>query len=75
MNYIKIESIDGTIRAINVDTIVYVQSCGDDMCEICHVSGGNSNVVVARRNIDSVLDGIDNIKHYEMMSGINGRRT
>lgn len=71
MNYIKIESIDGTIRAINVDTIVYVQSRGDDMCEICHVSGDNSNVVVARRSIDSVLDAVDNIKHYEMMSRIN----
>lgn len=67
MSFVKVKSVDGQECAIRVDTIVFVRSISQDTCEIGYVAANESYKISVGQCVDSMLDKIELIQHYDLM--------
>ena len=67
MSFVKVKSVDGQECAIRVDTIVFMRGISQNTCEIGYVAANESYKISVGRSVDSVLDEIELIQHYDRM--------
>ena len=75
MKYIKVTAFEDKEYAINIDEIVCIYSVMPGSCRIMfHGTLGIESILV-RRDINSILNDIDNIHRLKYMNSINDKHS